>query len=75
LLGTPETLPPRNWQGDREDPAAFERFAVPREGGDITLWISREVLDGIPPEGREFMFAFSEYGRFWLRIDGQVDKE
>ena len=65
MLGTPETIPPRNWQGDREDPATFERFTV---ADDITLWVSREVLDGIPPGAAELVFAFSEYGRYRLRL-------
>jgi len=35
---------------------------------DITLWVSREVLDGIPPGAAELVFAFSEYGRYRLRL-------
>ena len=61
MLGTPETIPPRNWQGDRENPATFERFTV---DDDITLWISHEVLNSLAPGTTELVFAFSDYGRF-----------
>jgi hypothetical protein len=34
---------------------------------DITLWVSREVLDNLSPDETGFVVAFSDYGRFRVR--------
>ncbi len=55
--------------GKPEDVRDFVRF----DAGEITIYISRELLERQEPGTQRVPFYIDGYGKFWLRLRGAVD--
>jgi len=55
--------------GEPEAELTFVRLAV----DDLTVYVSREIWDGLKPERSKLLVAVCGYGRFWLHLQRQAD--
>jgi hypothetical protein len=50
--------------GEPADVAAFVRL----EAGDLVVYVSKEIWEGLVPGQSKLLVAVSGFGRFWLQV-------
>ena len=55
--------------GRMGEPEDREKF-VPLEADGLTIYVSREIMDGLKPHQSKILVAVSGFGRFWIHLQG-----
>jgi len=61
---------PSGRMGEPDNPDNF----VGLEADDLTIYISREIWDGLKPGQSKLLVAVSGYGRFWVYLESAASQ-